>query len=471
MSFPPDFVWGAATASYQIEGARDEDGRSESIWDRFCATPGKVWNGHDGAIACDFYHRYPEDVALMRELGIDGFRFSVAWPRIVPEGRGRANEAGLDFYDRLVDELLANGITPYPTLYHWDMPQVLDDRGGWLVRETAEAFAEYTGHVVRRLGDRVGRWVTHNEPWCASWVGYGLGVHAPGHTSQREALLAAHNLLLSHGLAADVIRREAPGAEVGIVLNLDHIDAASDTPADREAVHHADGFLNRWFLDPLFRGSYPADMLEHYGADAPPVEEGDFALISRPLDFLGVNNYTRQVVRAGPDGLPGPRVRRACAAHREGLGGLPGGPARSPRPARPGLRPGGALRDGERLVVRGRPRARRQRPGSGTPRLPREPHRRSRARNRRTAPRSRGTSSGRSSTTSSGPTDTRKRFGIVYVDYPTQERIPKESFHWYRDFILAQRAPGSANESAGSVDRSTASTRRRGRLEAAPPPL
>ena len=470
MSFPPDFVWGAATASYQIEGARDEDGRSESIWDRFCATPGKVWNGHDGAIACDFYHRYPEDVALMRELGIDGFRFSVAWPRIVPEGRGRANEAGLDFYDRLVDELLANGITPYPTLYHWDMPQVLDDRGGWLVRETAEAFAEYTGHVVRRLGDRVGRWVTHNEPWCASWVAYGLGVHAPGHTSQREALLAAHNLLLSHGLAADVIRREAPGAEVGIVLNLDHIDAASDTPADREAVHHADGFLNRWFLDPLFRGSYPADMLEHYGADAPPVEEGDFALISRPLDFLGVNNYTRQVVRAGPDGLP-VRVYVEHAQHTEkGWEVYPAGLydllVRLDRDYAPAAlfvmengssfgdvrEHDGSVRDPERrayieshIAAVGRAIA------DGAP--------------------VKGYFVWSFLDNFEWADGYAKRFGIVYVDFPTQERIPKESFQWYRDFILAQRAPGSANESAGSVDRSTASTRRRGRLEAAPPSL
>ena len=181
--FPTDFVWGAATASYQIEGAAHEDGRSESIWDRFCATPGKVRNGDTGEIACDFYHRYPEDVALMRELGLDAFRFSIAWPRILPEGRGRVNQAGLDFYDRLVDELLANGIEPFPTLYHWDLPQVLEDAGGWPERATAEAFVEYTEVVASRLGDRVSSWITHNEPWVAAWLGHALGVHAPGRTS------------------------------------------------------------------------------------------------------------------------------------------------------------------------------------------------------------------------------------------------------------------------------------------------
>ena len=314
-AFPPDFVWGAATASYQIEGAVDAGGRGESIWDRFCATPGKVWNGNDGSIACDFYHRYRDDVALMRELGIDAFRFSIAWPRILPEGSGRPNAAGLDFYDRLVDELLASGIAPYPTLYHWDLPQALQDRGGWPARETAEAFAGYVEHVVARLGDRVRRWVTHNEPWVVAWLGHGWGRHAPGLSSRPAALAAGHHVLLSHGLALEAIRREAPAAEVGIVLDVVPAYPATDSPADRAAAAEVDGFHNRWFLDPLFRGSYPADVLESFAPDAPPVEDGDLGLISARIDFLGVNNYTREIVRASPDGGRPARVYAEHARH------------------------------------------------------------------------------------------------------------------------------------------------------------
>src|SRR5207302_1499812 len=231
--FPSDFLWGAATAAYQIEGAAAEDGRGESIWDRFCTVPGKVRNGESGAVACDFYHRYPEDVALMRELGLDAFRFSIAWPRVLPEGRGRVNAAGLDFYDRLVDELLANGIQPFPTLYHWDLPQALEDAGGWPERATAEAFVEYTEAVASRLGDRVKHWITHNEPWVVAWLGHGLGLHAPGRTSSQDALSAAHHLLLSHGWATEVLRRESPGSDVGIALALTHTYPATDSEGDR----------------------------------------------------------------------------------------------------------------------------------------------------------------------------------------------------------------------------------------------
>ena len=221
-SFPRDFVWGAATASYQIEGAAHEDGRSESIWDRFCATPGKVRNGDTGAIACDFYHRYRDDIGLMRELGIDAFRFSIAWPRVLPNGRGAVNQKGLDFYDRLVDELLGNGIEPYVTLFHWDTPQVLEDAGGWPSRDIVGAFEEYVEAVGERLGDRVGHWITHNEPWVVAWVGHGWGHHAPGRTSDAaDALATAHHLLLSHGRAVEILRRLSPTSEVGITLNLD----------------------------------------------------------------------------------------------------------------------------------------------------------------------------------------------------------------------------------------------------------
>lgn len=300
LEFPPDFVWGAATASYQIEGAVSEDGRGESIWDRFSATPGKVRNGETGAIACDHYHRYREDVALMRDLGLNAYRFSIAWPRILPRGRGRVNGAGLDFYDRLVDELLAAGIQPYATLYHWDLPQTLEDDGGWVSRATVEAFVEYVGVVVDRLGDRVKHWITHNEPWVAAWLGYGWGQHAPGRTGESTAVAAAHHLLLSHGRAVEVIRREVPGAEVGITLNLTPLYPASDSPEDAAALRAADGMSNRWFLDPIFRAEYPADTLEWLEPSLPTIEAGDLQTIAAPIDFLGINNYSRGIVRDDP---------------------------------------------------------------------------------------------------------------------------------------------------------------------------
>ena len=300
-SFPDGFLWGAATSAYQIEGATDEDGRGKSIWDTFSETPGKVHGGDSGAVACDFYHRHPQDVALMGELGLDAFRFSIAWPRVLPSGRGQVNEPGLDFYDRLVDELLGAGIEPFVTLYHWDLPQPLEDEGGWPARATAEAFAEYVEAVARKLGDRVTRWTTHNEPFCSSWLGYALGLHAPGRTDIPSALAAAHHVLLSHGLAVEVLRREAPGAEVGIVIDSWPIHPATDAPADVEAARQVDGVRNRLFFEPLFRGRYPEDVLERLGA-VPPVREGDLATITAPIDFVGVNNYSRSVVRANPDG-------------------------------------------------------------------------------------------------------------------------------------------------------------------------
>ena len=253
-TFPPDFVWGAATASYQIEGASNEDGRGESVWDRFCATPGKVRNGDNGAVACDFYHRYRDDIALMGELGLDAFRFSIAWPRVLPQGAAPSTSAGLDFYDRLVDELLGNGIAPYATLFHWDTPQVIEDAGGWPVRDTVDAFAEYVAAVAERLGDRVGHWITHNEPWVVSWVGHGWGHHAPGRTSDAEALATAHHLLLSHGRAVEILRELSPQSQVGITLNLDNPYAATDSQEDIAAARWVDGLHNRWFLDALFHG-------------------------------------------------------------------------------------------------------------------------------------------------------------------------------------------------------------------------
>ncbi|MGI8968667.1 MAG: glycoside hydrolase family 1 protein, partial [Chloroflexota bacterium] len=301
--FPAEFVWGAATAAYQVEGAAHEDGRGESIWDRFSSIPGKVRNGETGEIACDHYHRYLEDVALMRDLGLDAYRFSIAWPRIIPGGRGQVNDKGLDFYDRLTDELLNNGIEPFVTLYHWDLPQALEDEGGWTKRATADAFADYTEVVVRRLGDRVSHWITLNEPWVVAWPGYAMSVLAPGRDGgERAALQAIHVQLLAHGKGMEVIRGVAPQAQAGITLNLTPIYGASDAEEDVRSARYTDGRENRWFLDAVFKGRYPDDMLDLWHEHVPPIEDGDMDTISVPVDFLGINNYSRGVVRADPSG-------------------------------------------------------------------------------------------------------------------------------------------------------------------------
>ncbi len=309
--FPDGFIWGAATSAQQIEGGRHEGGRGESIWDRFASIPGKIADGSNPDVACDHYHRWREDIEIMKWLGLGGYRFSIAWPRIQPEGRGSVNSAGLDFYDALVDGLLEAGIQPFPTLYHWDLPQALQDRGGWGERDTAKAFGEYAAVITRRLGDRVHYWVTQNEPWCTATLGHEEGHHAPGHVDATEALRVAHHLLLSHGWAAAAIRNEAPTAEVGIVLIHCPAFPATDSEADRDAARWFDGFFNRWYLDPVFRGSYPADAiadriaLGHLkGHDLPFVKDEDLAVISAPLDFLGFNYYSRTVMKTGTDNRP-----------------------------------------------------------------------------------------------------------------------------------------------------------------------
>lgn len=292
--FPPGFLWGAATASYQIEGAAKEDGRGDSIWDTFSHRPGAVWNGDTGDIACDHYHRVDEDLDLMRELGIRSYRFSVAWPRVQPDGKGPANQRGLDFYRRLVDGLRARDIEPTLTLYHWDLPQALEDEGGWVARDTAERFAEYVDLVARALGEEVERWITLNEPWCSAWLGYGSGGHAPGIKDLGMAAAANHHLLLAHGLAVPVVREAIPSAKVGITLNLGVLRPGTEHDEDLAAAQRADGNLNRLFLDPIFHGRYPADMLEHYRRFEPGfavVRDGDLEVIATPLDFLGVNYY------------------------------------------------------------------------------------------------------------------------------------------------------------------------------------
>ena len=303
ITFPDGFVWGAATASYQIEGAAREDGRGPSIWDTFSRTPGKVFAGHTGDIACDHYHRYADDVALMADLGLASYRFSIAWPRIRPDGTGPVNPKGLDFYDRLTDELLGKGIDPVVTLYHWDLPQTLEDRGGWTNRETAEAFAEYARAVYGRLGDRVATWTTLNEPWCSAYLGYGSGIHAPGRQDPASALIAAHHLNLAHGLAARELR--AAGARsISITLNpcvVSPLDPAN--PDDVAAARLIDGVANRIFLDPLLKGEYATDVLENIArvtGDPSFIKDGDTAIIHQPLDVLGINYYTPAYVEAVP---------------------------------------------------------------------------------------------------------------------------------------------------------------------------
>jgi beta-glucosidase len=306
-AFPPDFLWGAATAAYQIEGAADEDGRGRSIWDTYSHTPGRVRDGDTGDVAADHYHRWRDDVALMADLGLGSYRFSVAWPRVQPGGRGPANQKGLDFYSGLVDALLERGIEPWVTLYHWDLPDELEQAGGWPARDTADRFAEYAGLVVGALGDRVRFWTTLNEPWCSAFLGYASGAHAPGRHEPAASVAAAHHLLLGHGLAAQALR--AGGAEqVGITLNFTPALPADDHPAVLDAARRVDGLHNRFFLDALVRGRYPDDVRADLAAltDFGFERDGDAATIAAPLDLLGVNYYTRQVVSTSA--MPGAAV-------------------------------------------------------------------------------------------------------------------------------------------------------------------
>ncbi|HEV8461623.1 MAG TPA: GH1 family beta-glucosidase [Gaiellaceae bacterium] len=447
-AFPDDFVWGAATASYQIEGAANEDGRGESVWDRFCATPGKVRNGDSGAVACDFYHRYSDDIRLMNELGVDAFRFSIAWPRVYPNPDGQINTKGLDFYDRLVDELLGNGITPYATLFHWDTPQWVEDAGGWPARATVDRFCEYVEAVAERLGDRIGHWITHNEPWVVSWIGYGWGHHAPGRTSEADALATSHHLLLSHGKAVQILRERSPESQVGITLNLDFAYAASDSEADGAAAMWVDGFHNRWFLDPLFKGAYPADMLDAWKEIAPEIQDGDLEVISQPIDFLGVNNYTSPLVAADTDGGRSRIVHRGDVDRTdmgwevvpEGLRDLLIRLHKDYDPKAIYITENGAafsdvrghdgsVEDPERQgYLEAYIGAVAEAAASGSP--------------------VRGYFAWSLLDNFEWAWGYWKRFGLIYIDYATLERVPKGSFYWYRDLIAAQRARGEDSEAA-----------------------
>jgi beta-glucosidase len=298
--FPENFIWGAATAAYQIEGAVKEDGRGESIWDHFSHTPGRTHNGETGDIACDHYHRYLKDVLLMKEMGLKGYRFSIAWPRILPEGKGKVNSKGMDFYRSLLDELLQNGIDPLVTLYHWDLPQTLQDKGGWDNRDTVSYYADYAACVFEALGALVQKWITFNEPSVVVLNGHAIAEHAPGFTDYPLAIRVSHHLNLAHAKAIQVYRQMNQQGSIGTTLNLTSVYPASDSAVDQTAARIVDGHFNRWYLDPVFKGVYPQDMLQLYigKLHAPVIKPGDMELLANTkIDFLGVNYYSRMLVK------------------------------------------------------------------------------------------------------------------------------------------------------------------------------
>ena len=331
--FPDDFLWGVATASYQVEGAAHDDGRGPSIWDTFAHTPGNVAHGHTGDVSVDQYHRYREDVALMRDLGIGAYRFSLAWPRLQPDGAGAFNDRGFDYYRRLSDELRAHGLRSVATLYHWDLPQALEDAGGWPHRDTAQRFGDYSREVFRRLGDHVDLWITLNEPWCSAVLGYAIGVHAPGRQDLSAAWAAGHHLLVGHGLAVQAYRAErgngATTAPIGITNNLESPRPATRSEADLLAVDRAIDLHSRFFLDPILGREYPRrHFAAHPDLAPPPVRADDMAIIATPIDFLGLNYYFEPVIAAAPVGPPG-QTRDAVACHPEGFREVPSHHART----------------------------------------------------------------------------------------------------------------------------------------------
>lgn len=432
ITFPAGFLWGAATSAYQIEGAWNEDGRGESIWDRFCRTLGNVVDGGTGDVACDHYHRWREDVVLMQGLGLQAYRFSIAWPRIVPAGRGPVNSAGLDFYDRLVDAVLAAGMRPFATLYHWDLPQALQDRGGWGARETCAAFADYAAAVARRLGDRVQQWATLNEPWVAAFVGYRDGRHAPGLRYEELALQVAHHLLVAHGLAVQAVRAVLPRAELGIVLNMTPVETLGDSPsdADRAAGELFWQMNEGWFISPLLCAQYPPEGWAAYGARAPGVQPGDLPLIAQPLDFLGVNYYTRRIIQGRQTLLPvpgseytemdwevhAPALRRLLVRLKRDYPIPPLYITENGAAFRDAVSPDGQVHDARRLS-----------------------YLREHLAQARLAIRDgvdlRGYFAWSLLDNFEWGFGYSKRFGLIYVDFATQERIVKDSGRWYAEVI------------------------------------
>lgn len=436
--FPKDFIWGAATAAYQVEGAVHEDGRGESIWDRFSHTPGKTHDGETGDIACDHYHRFREDVALMKRMGLKGYRFSIAWPRIFPEGHGKANPKGVDFYKALVDELLQNGIQPLVTLYHWDLPQALQDRGGWDNRATSDYFAEYAAFIFETLGDRAKRWLTMNEPSVVALNGHAIGEHAPGFTDYALAIRVSHILNLAHAKAVQAFRQSGKTGEIGSTLNLNWYQPASQSPQDQAAARRAEGHSNRWYLEPVLLGMYPQDMLELYCEKlrAPEIRAGDLELLAAyPVDFLGINYYFRQLIKASandpllgyevlkpqgpctemgweiyPDGLYELLVAINRNYHHPRMIITENGAAFPDRPV------AGRVADGERLeYLREHFRAAHRAIEAGV--------------------KLEGYYVWSLLDNYEWAHGFSKRFGLLYTDFRTQERIWKESAYWYQAVI------------------------------------
>ncbi len=439
-TFSKDFLWGAATSAYQIEGAYNADGKGESIWDRFTHTPGRIKNNDTGDIAADHYHRYQEDVALMKSIGLGAYRFSIAWSRLLPSGTGQANPAGLDFYDRLVDALLEAGIQPFPTLYHWDLPQALDDLGGWTVRNSVDAFVEYADLASRRLGDRVQAWATLNEPMIVAQAGYERGELAPGHRSAREGLQASHHLLLAHARALPVLRQNSPKAQLGIVLDPIPFYPASPSIPDRREVWFADGYVNRWYLNPLAGRGYPEELIQLYRMNMDFVQPGDLDEIAAPIDFLGVNYYTRSIMRstsvpearnlpptlvAGdektdmgwevyPEGLYELLCRLHFEYHFPAYYVTENGAATGDRPDK-----NGQVHDPKRISYL-------------------ERHFTQAARAIQAGVPLRGYFIWSLLDNFEWTDGYTKRFGLIYVDYATQKRTLKDSAQWYRDWIHSQ---------------------------------
>ena len=441
--FPDDFVWGVATSSFQIEGASQADGKGASIWDEFCRQSGAIADGSNGDVACDHYHRLEADLDLIAGLGVDAYRFSMSWPRVQPDGQGAFNEAGLAFYERLVDGLIARGIKPYLTLNHWDLPQALQERGGWAARDTVHHFVAYARHVAARLGDRVVAITTHNEPWVMAVLGHESGIFAPGIRHRGTAMQVAHHLLLSHGLALQALRADGCRARLGIVLNLSPIGPATDSPEDQAAARLEDGRSVRWYMDPLFKGCYPDDVRAHLGGDMPQVHDGDMAAIATPMDFLGINYYTRGVVSASgawsaqhsgkpltdmgweivPEGLtelllrlhrdwrlPALYVKENGAAFRDTLVDTPAG-ARVHDVERTDYIASHIAAVGD-AIAQGVPMA--------------------------------GYMVWSLMDNFEWASGYAKRFGIVHVDFATCQRTPKDSYFWYRDFLRIQQVRRSA---------------------------
>ncbi|CAL9313849.1 MULTISPECIES: GH1 family beta-glucosidase [unclassified Streptomyces] len=453
LAFPAGFRWGTATAAYQIEGAATEDGRTPSIWDTFSRVPGKVRNGDTGDIAADHYHRMPEDVALMRELGVTDYRFSVSWSRVQPTGRGPAVRKGLDFYRRLVDELRAADIRPVATLYHWDLPQELEDAGGWPHRDTAERFAEYAGLVADALGDGVATWTTLNEPWCAAFLGYASGVHAPGRTDPAASLRAAHHFNLGHGLAVRALRAALPrSAEVSLTLNLHAVRPLTGSEADRDAARRIDALGNRVFLDPVFHGRLPEDLVADTAAltDWSFVRDGDLEVAATPVDSLGINYYSPTVVAAGThegpspwpgaeghvrfEPAPGPRTAMDWPVDADGLYELLAR-LRDELPRVPLVitengaayddyaDPSGAVHDPERVAYLRQHLAAVHRAIEDGADV-------------------RGYFLWSLLDNFEWAYGYSKRFGIVHVDFASQRRTPKDSARWYADVIARGGLPG-----------------------------